>query len=204
MEDAISTSHEELSRAVNRLQLISSHDALVLLKNCLGGPKLQHVMRTSPCCDHPKLSEFDDLLRTAVNKNCNVSQSNDQWTQASLPVRSGGLEVRSVSKLASSAFLASAASTLSLQTLILQKCQADVVDNSASLLNWQSLSASEELIHPSALARELGTKKSQTRHSSHCSTQTVINITEQDCWLQQLLIVEIGSQQYQYLHADFA
>jgi hypothetical protein len=148
MDAAISTSYDELSRAVERLQLISSHDALVLLKNCLGGPKLQHVLRTSPCCEHPKLFDLDNLLRSAVTKICNVSLSDDQWTQASLPVRSGGLGVRSVSKLASSAFLASAASTLPLQTLILQKCQVNEEDTRASLFNWQSLSASQEPAHP--------------------------------------------------------
>jgi hypothetical protein len=144
MDDAITTSYEELSRAVSRLQLVSSHDALILLKNCLGGPKLQHVMRTSPCCDHPKLIEFDELLRTAVNKMCNVSLSEDQWTQASLPVRTGGLGVRSVAKLASSAFLASAAGTLSLQTLILQKTQASEIDTSQSLAHWKGLSKKEQ------------------------------------------------------------
>ena len=46
-------------------------------------------------------------------------------TQASLPIRFGDVIVRSASKLASSAFLASAASSLSLQTLILQKIQAE-------------------------------------------------------------------------------
>ena len=29
--------------AVERLQFISAHDALILLKSCLGGPKLQYV-----------------------------------------------------------------------------------------------------------------------------------------------------------------
>jgi hypothetical protein len=79
MEAAISTSFEKLSHAVQRLQLISSHDALVLLKNCLGGPKLQHVLRTSPCCEHPQLFELDKLLRSAITQICNVSLSDDQW-----------------------------------------------------------------------------------------------------------------------------
>lgn len=148
MDAAILTSYDDLSRAVERLQLVSSHDALVLLKNCLGGPKLQYLLRTSPCCEHPQLFELDKLLRSAVTQICNVSLSDDQWTQASLPVRSGGLGVRSVSKLASSAFLASAASTQSLQNLILHKCQVEEEDTSASLINWQSLSASEGLVHP--------------------------------------------------------
>ena len=60
-----------------------------------------------------------------------------------------------MSKLASSAFLASAASTLSLQTLILQKCQVKEEDTntSASLLNWQSLSASQQLVHPQSISQ---------------------------------------------------
>lgn len=59
MDAAISTSNDDLSRAVERLQLVSSHDALILLKNCLGGPKLQYLLRTSPCCEHPQLLELD-------------------------------------------------------------------------------------------------------------------------------------------------
>ena len=46
---------------------------------------------------------------------CNVSLTDDQWLQASLPVRNGGLGVRRVSSLASSAFLALAAGTRQLQ-----------------------------------------------------------------------------------------
>jgi len=140
MDSSLSTLSDDLRRAVERRSLISSHDALILLKNCLGGPKLQYVMKTSPCCDHPLLWEFDDLLRTAVTKNSNVTLSDDQWTQASLPVRFGGLGVCIVSKLASSAFLASAVSTLSLQTLILRTTKVNKLDTSQSLINWRSLS----------------------------------------------------------------
>jgi hypothetical protein len=98
LDSTLSTLCDNLERAVSRLQLIAAHDALVLLKNCLGGPKLQHVLRTFPCHDHPQLLKFDTLLRSAISKICNVSLSDDQWTQASLPVSAGGLGVRSVSK----------------------------------------------------------------------------------------------------------
>jgi len=47
-----------------------------------------------------------------------------QWLQASLPLKEGGLGVRRVASLALPAFLASAASTLSLQALILTDCSA--------------------------------------------------------------------------------
>ena len=49
----------------------------------------------------------------------NISLTDEQWLQASLPIRFGGLGVRSVSSLAPSAFLASAAGTSSLQEMIL-------------------------------------------------------------------------------------
>jgi hypothetical protein len=119
MDDILSSLYEYLKLVVDRLQLISAHDALVILKTCLGGPKLQYVMRASRCCDHPLLHRFDDLLCLALTKSCNIALTDDQWTQASLPVYSGGLGVRSVSMLASSAFLASAAGTLLLQSQIL-------------------------------------------------------------------------------------
>jgi len=177
---------------------------LVLLKNCLGGPKLQYVLRTSPCCKHPQLVELDNLLRSTVTQICIVSLSDDQWTQASLLVRSDGLGVRSMSKLASSAFLASAASTQSLQNLILHKCQVEEEDTSASLLNWKSLSASDGLVHPRVSARERGTPQSQSKLFSHYWMRAPSNITEQDCWQQPQLTVETGSQQCQSPHADSA
>ena len=37
----------DLARAVERLKLISAHDALVLLKNSLSAPKLLHTLRAA-------------------------------------------------------------------------------------------------------------------------------------------------------------
>ena len=49
--------------------------------------------------------------------------SDDQWLQASLPVRSGGLGIRRVSSLATLAFLASAVSTQDIQSQILHTAE---------------------------------------------------------------------------------
>ena len=111
----------DLARATERLKLISAHDALVLLKNSLSAPKLLHTLRAACCVDHELLTKFDDQLRSAVSHICNVSLTDDQWLQASLPVRNGGLGLRRVSSLASSAFLASAAGTRRLQDQILHR-----------------------------------------------------------------------------------
>jgi len=140
MKDALSTMYGDLELAVGRLKLISAHDTLILLKSCLGGPKLQFILHTSPCCGHSVLAQFDDLLRSAVTKIYNTALTDDQWIQASLPVWSGGLGVRSVSKLASTAFLASAAGTRTLQAQILRNSLTADEDMSAPLNHWLSLS----------------------------------------------------------------
>ena len=121
LTECLSSRCTDLSRAIERLKLISAHDALVLLKNSLSAPKLLHTLRAACCVDHHLLKEFDDQLRSGLSSICNVSLTDDQWLQASLPVRNGGLGLRRVSSLASSAFLASAAGTRQLQDLILHR-----------------------------------------------------------------------------------
>ena len=113
---------DELSLAVSRLKTLASHDALTLLKASFSAPKMLHTLRSSPCIGHSALDQFDDILRSGLCLITNSSLSDTQWLQASLPVKDGGLGVRRVALLASSAFLASAASTLALQDFILLRC----------------------------------------------------------------------------------
>jgi hypothetical protein len=112
----------DLSRAVGRLGNIASQDALILLRASFGAPKVQHLLRCSPSVNNPGLQAFDDILKSGVQKIANSDISAIQWVQASLPIKDGGLGIRRVSSLALSAFLASAASTLSLQKRILADC----------------------------------------------------------------------------------
>jgi len=60
---AISHKIDELRKAVDRLSLLQSHDALVLLKNSLAMPKLLYTLRTSDCSNNPLLAQFDSTLR---------------------------------------------------------------------------------------------------------------------------------------------
>ena len=91
MSDCLQARHDDLTRTVKRLKLVSAHDALVLLKNSLGAPKLLHTLRSACCVDHDLLKAFDGELRSGVSSICNVSLTDDQWLQASLPVRNGSL-----------------------------------------------------------------------------------------------------------------
>ncbi len=111
MDECLGKRRGELERAITRLELITSHDALVLIRSSFSAPKVQHTLRASPCFGHRSLLKFDQLLRDGLRKICNISLTEDQWLQASLPVRSGGLKIRRVSSLAIPAFLASAVGT---------------------------------------------------------------------------------------------
>ena len=141
----------ELERAAARLKLISAHDALVILKNSLSAPKLLHTLRSSPCTGHHLLERFDNALRASLVQITNTELDDFRWIQAGLPVGSGGLGVRSVALLAPSAFLASAAATLELQSELLP-VGFDSVDRyvSQTLETWH---ARQDAAEPLGVAR---------------------------------------------------
>jgi len=129
MDNSLEKKLNDLRRASKRLQLISSHDALVLLRASCSAPKLMHVLRSAPCHDHASLNTIDNVLRTCLINITNVDITDGQWLQASLPVKTGGLGIRSVTAIAPSAFLFSVTSTLTLQTELLRNCHFDLQDN---------------------------------------------------------------------------
>ena len=95
----------------DRLQHLEAHDALLLLCHSLAIPKLLFTLRTSPSFLSPSLSLYDDKLRSIVSSitNSHLTYEDHAWTQATLPVKYGGLGIRSAVQLAPSAFPASAA-----------------------------------------------------------------------------------------------
>src|SRR6218665_1599170 len=95
--------------------------ALILLRSSFGAARLTFLLRTAPCHAHPALGTMDDEIRRGLENILNISLNDIQCLQATLPIRDGGLEVRRVSMLATSAYLASAASTKSLVSAILSK-----------------------------------------------------------------------------------
>ena len=128
---------------------MASHDALTILRNSLSAHKLNYNLRASPCAGHHSLSKYDSILRQAIGSVININLSNDQWIQASLPVRLGGLGIRSVSMLAPSAFLASAAETKQIQDSILPS-HSTVPDTYVERLRtiWSSLSGCDYPLGP--------------------------------------------------------
>ena len=107
-----------------RLQHMHAHDVLQLLRHSFALPKMMHVLRTAPCFLSSGLTDYDDLVRSILSSIVNINfQENDlTWTQATPPVKCGGLGIQSTVQLAPSTFLASAAGTSDLIRRILPPC----------------------------------------------------------------------------------
>ncbi|XP_047999651.1 uncharacterized protein LOC125236770 [Leguminivora glycinivorella] len=87
---------------------------------CFAVPKVTYLLRTTPTWLCPEeISYFDDTLKDTTEIILNVSLSVDQWTQASLPVRHGGLGLRRAGDVGLPAFLASAHGVADLVSRIL-------------------------------------------------------------------------------------
>ena len=91
-----------------RIQHLYAHDSLCLLRHVFSFSKILHM---SPCFLSTELEFFNQLQTTLLGSIANIDLFvNDlAWTHTTLPVWSGGLGIRSVTQLAPSAFLVSAA-----------------------------------------------------------------------------------------------
>ena len=142
LNSMLAAKEEELQRLTKRLELMPSHDSLFLLRNVLAAPRLVHLLRTAPCWDSPELPMYDAVLRNSLSATLNIDVN--RWTQASLPVRWGGLGVRGITLLAPSAFLASAASTMELTSALLPMRLRMIEDSgiASAMSTWTRLAKS--------------------------------------------------------------
>ena len=97
------------------------------------------------------MAQFDSTVRAGLESILNVELSDTHWLQATLPVREGGLGVRSLVSLAPSAFLASAVSMHSLQDEILpQMSSCPDTDFISCADSWSQLVDCTPLTDPGA------------------------------------------------------
>ena len=107
LESALKTAVDSLQLMVSRLVKLRSQDALLLLRHSFASPCILHLLRGIYCGKHRLLSQYDNLLRDAVSDILNIALDDSAWLQASLPIASGGIGIRSTCDMAASAFLAS-------------------------------------------------------------------------------------------------
>ena len=108
---------EKVRQVTELLPLLQDpHSEFVLLRSCLGLPKVMFMLRAVNTTDHQEvLSKYDSITRGALSRILGTPVSDTQWAQSKLPVAMGGLGLRAASDHASVAY---ATSFLSAQTLL--------------------------------------------------------------------------------------
>ena len=120
LDKALQDHSEKLEQAMVDMRRLPTQGALMLIRSCFGAARLTFLLRTTQCWEHPLLRTMDEQMRSGLEAIVNIRLSDIQWTQATLPIREGGLGIRRLQMLASSAYLASAASARNLGSAILQ------------------------------------------------------------------------------------
>ena len=92
---------------INRIKNLDSHDAFFLLKNCLAIPKILFFLRSAPLYTCQFLNEFDHAIKKGLEFICNIAINDNKWMQLTLPVKFGGMGIRSFQKIALPAFISS-------------------------------------------------------------------------------------------------
>src|SRR6218665_1680069 len=142
LSEALMARTAELRRMLDRLANVATHDALILLRYSVSATRMLRTLRCCSCADHPELTQYDAELRSGQSMILNLPLTDEAWIQASLPIKRGGLGIRSVTSLALPAFLASPASTDSLQAIMLVNA-ASIKDETREELKtkWSTASA---------------------------------------------------------------
>ena len=71
-ETALRQSRDQLEWVSKRLLKLSSHEAFFLLKNSLAIPRLQYLLRTSPCCLSLETVRLDEEVRRILSLVVNL------------------------------------------------------------------------------------------------------------------------------------
>jgi len=128
VDPALSECLSQLRDIAPRLIRLPAHEAYHLLKVCFAMPRFQYLLRTAPIFEADMQAVVNDELKDILSTVLNISFTDDTWTQASLPIRWGGIGVRDISRLSPSAFLSSSHSTAPLVRAILPASSCDLPD----------------------------------------------------------------------------
>ena len=141
VDGALAAKNQELGLLIGRLSMLPAHAALFLLRNVFAMPRLLYILRTAPCSGSAELTHYDNSLRSALSSLLNIELSTSGWNQSTLPVRWGGIGIRSAHRLAPSAFLASAAGASDLLSVLLPSWTLAIPDPTVeeALRLWYTL-----------------------------------------------------------------
>ena len=110
----------------DRSAYIGGHAALFFLSRYTSVPRATYLLRSAPVHQATaELQQIDDIMRDALSRCCNVELDDDAWTQASLPIRLGGIGMRRLVDVALPAHVASLRATEDLVRLINSRLPGD-------------------------------------------------------------------------------
>ena len=193
-----------LKRVCERLNALSAHDALLLLRHSFAITKALYLLRTAPCFDSPALIGYDSVLRSALSSitNTHLGVDSQAWFQATLPIKLGGLGIRRATDLAPSAYLASIHASSDLVKAILPSsyvCLFPLLDD--ALGSWSAGHGSSppvELTHKQKIwdhPRVIAASNSLLQNaSSDVDKARLLAATskESGVWLQALPVSSLG------------
>ena len=97
----------EINQLAEKLKILPAHHAYKILQVSLGSPNLISILRSSPSHDINTLKKIDASLKENLEETLNVTLTDEKWSQASLPIKFGGLGIRKPSDLAIPCYIAS-------------------------------------------------------------------------------------------------
>ncbi|KAJ2939808.1 hypothetical protein O0L34_g18001 [Tuta absoluta] len=201
--DALQSRRHLLLLAQERLKNISAHVALVLLRMCFAVPKVTYLLRTAPTWLCPEdIASFDNTLKDTLETIVNVSLTDDQWCQASLPIRHGGLGVRRVRDVSLPAFIASAHGVVGLVSAILSSKGDKVIIPfvADAVTEWSARFPTATVPHAPEVQRgwdDVGCKKTLDRlmvaaADTDLARLRAVSRSEAGAWLQALPSPHMG------------
>ena len=152
--NALKSKTEHLDTLLENLDHIDQHQAFYLLVNYLSIPKLIYLLRSSPVYSEiGPLQDIDHKVSQKLEDIGNIKLEESSRRQASLPVKRGGIGLRSCKDLALPSYLASVNACSSLA----QQIAPSSLPNSRE---WQNAHALWELQNPMAEVKEKKTQRS--------------------------------------------
>lgn len=174
---------------------------LHLLRSCLSVCKVNHLLRTVPLSDmSDPLLIFDVNLRATLSKIIHGSVPGPSWTQATLPLRLGGLGLREASPSAHLAFKASCSLSKQLVHDLTSLASAILPGEQAAtkhLENLQIHCPPDTLTFQSTLHRALDNQTltellSTVNIRDHARLRSISSASECSAWLRAAPVPSLG------------
>jgi hypothetical protein len=113
---------------LNKAELLSRHLAYTLIKNFLFILKFNFLLRTTPFWKFSNnVNSIDSSLKSSLERILNLRLTDLQWCQSTLPIRFGGLGIRSISDICLPAFLSSIHGVKKLVSLLLNSKDSELI-----------------------------------------------------------------------------